>query len=104
MRLAPIHPVRALAGYCMDAPADAPHHARVRVLPQIRRLDDCFGQFVVRVVSDCGACREIEPEAVARLVGWNNMNPSVSSRYGCAARGAGRKAAEVAAVARPRPR
>jgi hypothetical protein len=33
--------------------------------------DDCFGQFRVRVICDCGACREIEPEALAprRLVG-----------------------------------
>jgi len=40
------------------------------VPPHIKKLDDCFGQFWVRVVSDCGACREIEPEALARLVGW----------------------------------
>jgi len=42
----------------------------VRVLTHIKRLDDCFGQFLVRVICDCGACREIEPEALARLVGW----------------------------------
>jgi hypothetical protein len=42
----------------------------VRVLPHIKKLDDCFGQFLVRVICDCGACREIEPEALARLVGW----------------------------------
>jgi hypothetical protein len=40
------------------------------VLPHIQKLDDCFGQFLVRVICDCGACREIEPEALARLVGW----------------------------------
>jgi hypothetical protein len=33
------------------------HHARVRVLPHIKRLDDCFGDFLVRVVCECGACR-----------------------------------------------
>jgi hypothetical protein len=42
----------------------------VRVLPHIKRLDDCFGQFLVRVACGCGACREIEPEALARLAGW----------------------------------
>jgi hypothetical protein len=46
-----------------------PHHACVRELPQIKKLDDCFGQFLVRVICDCGTCREIEPEALARLVG-----------------------------------
>jgi hypothetical protein len=42
----------------------------VRVLTHIKRLDDCFGQFLVRVICDCGAVREIEPEALApgRLV------------------------------------
>jgi hypothetical protein len=42
----------------------------VRVLTHIKNLDDCFGQFLVRVICDCGACREIEPEALARLGGW----------------------------------
>jgi hypothetical protein len=35
----------------------------------IKRLDDCFGDFLVRVVCECGACREIQPQALARLVG-----------------------------------
>jgi len=33
----------------MDAPAHAPHHARVRVLPHVTKLDDCFRAFLVRV-------------------------------------------------------
>jgi hypothetical protein len=53
----------------MDRIADRLHHAPVRVLTHIKKLDDCFGQFLVRVICDCGACREIEPEALARLVG-----------------------------------
>ena len=43
----------------------------VRMLPHIKKLDDRFGQFLVRVICDCGACREIEREALARLVGWS---------------------------------
>jgi hypothetical protein len=39
----------------------------VRVLPYIKRLDDCFGDFLVRVVCECGARREIQPQALARL-------------------------------------
>jgi hypothetical protein len=54
----------------MDARADRHHHAPVRVLPHIKQLDDCFGDFLVRVVCGCGACREIQPQALARLVGW----------------------------------
>jgi hypothetical protein len=42
----------------------------VRVLPHIKRLDDCFSDFLVRVLCECGACREIQPQALARLVGW----------------------------------
>jgi hypothetical protein len=33
----------------------------VRVLPHIKRLDDRFGDFLVHVVCECGACREIQP-------------------------------------------
>ena len=36
----------------MDAFARRPHHASVRVLTHIQKLDDCFGQFLVRVVCD----------------------------------------------------
>jgi hypothetical protein len=62
--------VRRELFHCIDRGASRQHHAPVRVLPHIKKLDDCFGQFLVRVVCDCGACREIEPEALARLVGW----------------------------------
>ena len=37
----------------------------------IKKLGDCFGQFLVRVSCVCGASRHIEPEALARLVGWS---------------------------------
>ena len=74
----------------------------MRVLTHIKRLDDCFGQFLVRVVCDCGACREIEPEALARLVGWSTTLKALAPRMRCSR--CGRKAAEVVAVARPRPR
>jgi hypothetical protein len=36
------------------------HHAPVRVLPQVTKLDDCFGDFLVRVTCPCGASRQIE--------------------------------------------
>jgi hypothetical protein len=47
------------------------HHSPVRVLAHIKKLDDCFGDFLVRVTCKCGAVREITPEALARLVGWS---------------------------------
>jgi len=72
------------------------------VLPHIKKLDDCFGQFLVRVVCNCGACREIEPEALARLVGWKVTLKHLAERMRCSR--CGKKAAEVVAVARPRPR
>jgi hypothetical protein len=74
----------------------------VRVLTHIKRLDDCFGQFLVRVICDCGACREIEPEALARLVGWSATLAELALRMRCTR--CGKKASEVHAVARPRPR
>ena len=67
----------------MDALSTVPHHAPVRVLTHIKKLDDCFGQFLVRVVCDCGACREIEPEALARLVGWKVTLHELALRMRC---------------------
>src|SRR5262249_33941124 len=45
------------------------HHAPVRVLPHIKRLDDCFGDLLLRVVCECGTCREIPPQSLAWLAG-----------------------------------
>jgi hypothetical protein len=74
----------------------------VRVLTHIKKLDDCFGQFLVRVICDCGACREIKPEALARLVGWKMTLKELALRMRCSQ--CGKKAAEVVRVARPGPR
>jgi hypothetical protein len=41
----------------------------VRVLPHIKKLDDCFGDFLVRVTCPCGASRHIEPKTLARIAG-----------------------------------
>ncbi len=86
----------------MDACSSREHHALVRVLPHIKRLDDCVGQFLVRVICDCGAVREIEPEALARLVGWSVTLKELALRTRCSR--CGNKAEEIVAVARPRPR
>jgi hypothetical protein len=56
----------------------------------------------VRVICDCGSCREIEPEALARLVGWNVTLKQLAQRMRCSR--CGKKAAEVMAAARPRLR
>jgi len=86
----------------MDALASGQHHAPMRVLPHIKKLDECFGQFLMRVVCDCGACREIEPEVLTRLVGWRVTLKDLALPMRCSR--CGKKAAEVVAVARPRPR
>jgi hypothetical protein len=74
----------------------------VRVLTHIKKLDDCFGQFLVRVSCPCGTSRHIEPEALARLVGWSTTLKALVPRLRCSQ--CGRKDAEVVAVAGPRPR
>jgi len=48
------------------------------VLTHIKKLDDCFGQFLVRESCVCGFSREIEPDALARLVGWSNDHTAQS--------------------------
>jgi len=79
-----------------------PHHAPVRVLPHIKRLDECFGDSLVRVTCPCGTSRHIEPEALARIAGRSVALAALASRMRCAQ--CGKKVAEVVAVARPRPR
>ena len=56
----------------------------------------------MRVICECGACREIEPQALARLVGWKVTLKELALRMRSSR--CGKKAAEVVAVARPRPR
>ena len=55
----------------------------VRALAHIKKLDDCFGQFLVRVSCPCGASRHIEPEALARLVGWSTTLEQLAQRLRC---------------------
>jgi hypothetical protein len=74
----------------------------VRVLTRIKKLDDCFGQSLVRVSCPSGASRHIEPEALARLVGWSTTLKALAPRLRCSQ--CGKKTAEVVAVATPRPR
>ena len=49
----------------MNVRADRQHHAPVRVLPDIKKLDDCFADFLVRITCPCGACKEIPVSAGA---------------------------------------
>jgi hypothetical protein len=86
----------------MDGIARRPHHVSVRVLPHVKRLDECFGDFLVRVTCLCGASRHIEPEALARIAGRSVTFVTLASRMRCSQ--CGKKVAEVVAVARPRPR
>ena len=88
--------------YCMDALARRQHHAAVRVLPHVKKLDDALGDFIVRVTCPCGASRHIEPEALARIAGRSVTLVALAQRMRCSQ--CGRKVAEVVAVARPRPR
>ena len=78
------------------------HHAPVRVLPHITKLDDALGDFLVRVSCPCGASRHIEPEALARIAGRSATLARLATRMRCS--GCGKKVAEVVAVAKPRPR
>ena len=86
----------------MDATPSHLQHLPVRVLAHIKKLDDCFSQFLVRVTCKCGTVREIKPEALARVVGWSLTLEALAQRMRCSH--CGEKAAEIVAVARPRPR
>ena len=67
------------------------YSARMRELRDVKKLDDRFGQFLVRVKCPaCGASRDIAAEALARLVGWSVT--SRAWRRDCAARSAAPRA------------
>jgi len=68
----------------------------VRTLPHIKKLDDALGHFRVRITCKCGAAREHEPEALARIVGASATLESISKRMRCSKCGA--KGAEVVAI------
>jgi hypothetical protein len=55
----------------------------MRVLTHIKKLDDCFGDLLVRVVCECGSCREPQPQALARLVGWTVTRKDLALRMRC---------------------
>ena len=59
------------------------HYSGVRVLAHIKKRDDYFGRFLVRVTCKCGAVREIKPEALARLAGWLMTLEELASRMRC---------------------
>jgi hypothetical protein len=86
----------------MDAPARRQHHARVRVLPHVKKFDDALGDFIVRVSCPCETSRHIYPEALARIAGRSVTLPRLATRMRCSQ--CGKNVAEVVAVARPRPR
>jgi hypothetical protein len=46
--------------------------------------------FLVRVVCECGVCREIQPQALTRLVGWKMTLEELALRMRCSK--CGRKA------------
>ena len=56
----------------------------------------------IRTIRPYGFSREIEPEALARLVGWSMTLKALALRLRCS--NCGKKAAQVVAVTRPRPR
>ena len=72
----------------------------MRVLPHIKRLDECLGDILVRVTCPCGTSRHIEPEALARIAGRAVTLAALSMRMRCSQ--CGKKVAEVVAVARLR--
>jgi hypothetical protein len=39
--------------------------------------------FLVRVVCECGVCREIQPQALTRLVGWKMTLEELALRMRC---------------------
>src|SRR5262249_34958907 len=92
-------------GDCCTAwtPRERARHAiPVGTLPHIKRLDDAFGMFHVRIRCKCGAERTCKPDALARICGPSATLEVLAKRMRCSR--CGEKGAEVVAVSIPRPR
>ncbi len=74
----------------------------MRALRHITKLSDDGGAFLVDVRCKCGYGRWIKPEQLARWFGRDATLASIALRMRCSKCGA--KAAQVVAVAAPRPR
>jgi hypothetical protein len=83
LHLAKGYPVLTICRHYMDALARREHHRSVRVLPHIKKLDDALGDFIVRVTCPCGASRQIEPEALARITGRSMTFAALATRMRC---------------------
>jgi hypothetical protein len=55
----------------------------MRILSDIKKFDDAWGQFRVRVTCKCGTRREFNPEALARIVGWSTTLEALVPRMRC---------------------
>ena len=73
---------RRLTNSEKTGPSGPRHHAPVRGLTHIRKRDDCFGQFLVRVIRNCGECREIRARG-ARAPGSTGQRRSRSPCQNC---------------------
>ena len=58
-------------------------HVGAILVMEGNRLEGVFSErdFLVRVVCECGACREIQPQALARLVGWKMTLKELDAAY-----------------------
>ena len=93
-----------LPGTAWTGAPGASYSQEMRELRDVKKLDDRFGQFLVRVrCPACGASRDIAAEALARLVGWSMSLESLAPRLRCSKCGA-KGAATVTPVGLPRPR
>jgi hypothetical protein len=75
----------------------------VRTLDHIKKLDDSFGLFFVRIICRCGATRDIEPKALALIAGWTTSLADLIPRMRCSKCGT-KGECKVVAVPQPRPR
>jgi hypothetical protein len=74
----------------------------MRELRHVTKLTDEGGNFLVDVRCKCGYGCWIKPKQLARRFGWEATLASLAPRMRCSKCGA--KAAQVVAVAEPRPR
>jgi hypothetical protein len=93
----PVGTVSVVLSSCMDELTTAPHHGPVRVLPHIMRLDECFGDFPLRLL-----CWIPDKFAARRKLGGSAYRCGETARSGLGADASGCGFGASPGVAAPR--
>lgn len=99
LRRSSSYTVLPLAEYWMDREPLPPIASRSmmppRLTPNVTKLSDHGGQFLIIVTCSCGHTRTARPQTLARMAGWDALLVDVVKRMRCSKCGARKCSVEL---------